>query len=127
RLHELKHLATQYKQKPITVHKKDGTTQTIYRTGKQAEKLTIWRNNKLHEAIHKATDKILEYAINCGASKIIIGRNKYWKQKSKLGEANNQNFVGLPHWKVVQILSYKAKLYGIQVISQPEAYTSQTS
>ena len=127
RLHELKHLATQYKQKPITVHKKDSTTQTIYRTGKRAEKLTAWRNNKLHEAIHKATDKILEYAINCGASKIIIGRNKYWKQKSKLGKSNNQNFVGLPHWKVIQMLSYKAKLYGIQVISQPEAYTSQTS
>ena len=66
-------------------------------------------------------------AIDCGAEKIVIGRNKYWKQKSNMGKQNNQNFAGIPHYQVVKILTYKAKLYGIEVISQPESYTSQTS
>lgn len=119
--------ATKYKQKGFTKHKKDGTTQIIYHTGKKAELLDAWRDRKLTDAIHKATDRVLEYAINCGASKIIIGRNKYWKQKSSMSKQNNQNFVGIPHYKVINMLKYKALLYGIEVISQPESYTSQTS
>ncbi|WP_308556047.1 transposase [uncultured Lactobacillus sp.] len=118
---------TQCKQKGITVHKKDGTIQTIYHTGKRYSRLTEWRNNKILDAIHKATDRVLEYAISCGAEKIIIGRNKYWKQKTKMGKQTNQNFVGIPHRQVIMLLEYKAKRYGIDVISQPEAYTSQTS
>lgn len=119
--------ATAYQQKGFTIHKKDGSKQTIYHTGKKAEALSAWRDCKLTDAIHKATDRVVEYAINCGASKIIIGRNKYWKQKSKMGKSNNQNFTGIPHYRVVKMLKYKALLYGIEVINQPEAYTSQTS
>lgn len=119
--------ATLYKQKGFTVHKKDGTSQTIYHTGKKAEMLSAWRDKKLTDAIHKATDRVVEYAISCGASKIIVGRNKYWKQKSKMGKQTNQNFVGIPHYQVIKVLKYKALLYGIDVITQPEAYTSQTS
>lgn len=123
----LQAIATQYKQKGILIHKKDGTKQWIYHTGKAFSKLTQWRNDKILVAIHKVTDRIIEYAINCGATKIFIGRNKYWKQGSNMGKRNNQNFVSIPHQQVVKILTYKAKRYGIEVIAQPEAYTSQTS
>ena len=127
RMAELQRIATKYKQKGILIHKKDGSKQWIYHTGKAYSKLTLWRNNKILVAIHKATDRIIEYAINCGASKIIIGRNKYWKQRSKMGKQNNQNFVGIPHLQVIKILTYKANRYGIKVVTQPESYTSQTS
>lgn len=123
----LQKVATKYKQHGVLVHKKDGTSQIVYRTGQAFFKLLQWRNNKILEAIHKATDRVIEYAIDCGAEKIVIGRNKYWKQKSNMGKQNNQNFAGIPHYQVVKILTYKAKLYGIEVISQPESYTSQTS
>lgn len=123
----LRHTATQYKQKGFHVKKKDGTTQWIYRTGKSFEHLAQWRNDKILTAIHKATDRIVEYAINCGAEKIFIGRNKYWKNGSNMGRKNNQNFISIPHYRVVQMLTYKAQRYGIEVVAQPEAYTSQTS
>lgn len=124
---ELQAIATKYRQKGVLIHKHDGIKQWIYHTGKACSRLILWRNDKILVAIHKATDRIIEYAINCGASKIVIGRNKYWKQRSKMGRQNNQNFVGIPHLQVVKMLTYKAKRYGIDVVSQPEAYTSQTS
>lgn len=124
---QLQAKATKYKQKGVLIHKKDGTNQWIYHTGKQVKRVTTWRDRKIHDAIHKATDRILGYALDCGASKIIIGRNKYWKQKSNMNKNSNQNFTGIPHYKVIQMLKYKANLYGIDVISQPESYTSQTS
>lgn len=124
---ELQKIATFYKQNGILVHKKDGTTQWIYRTGKSCQRLTQWRNDKILVAVHKVTDRILQYAIDCGASKIIIGRNKFWKQRANMGKRNNQNFIGIPHYRVVQILTYKAECYGIEVVTQPESYTSQTS
>ena len=124
---KLQELATKYKQKGVAVHKKDGTTQVVYHTGRAYSRLTQWRNQKILSAIHKATDRIIAYAISCGAERIIIGRNKYWKQRSNIGKKNNQNFAGIPHYRVVQILTYKANRYGIEVVTQPESYTSQTS
>lgn len=123
----LQRRVAQLKQNGILIHKNDGTSQMIYLTGQRCRHLTEWRSNKILTAIHKATDRILEYAINCGAEKIIVGRNKYWKQKSRMSKKNNQNFVSIPHFRVVQILKYKASRYGITVETQPEAYTSQTS
>lgn len=117
---KLQQIAARYKQKGILVHKKDGTSQMIYHTGKSYSKLTQWRNQKILTAIHKATDRIIAYAISCGAERIIIGRNKYWKQGSNIGKRNNQNFVGIPHFRVVQLLTYKANRYGIEVVSQPD-------
>ena len=44
-----------------------------------------------------------------------------------MGKKNNQNFVGIPHQKMIDMLTYKANLQGISVITTSEGYTSQTS
>ena len=44
-----------------------------------------------------------------------------------MGKRNNQNFVGIPHAKVIDMIKYKANLQGITVIMTNESYTSQTS
>ena len=50
-----------------------------------------------------------------------------FKKKSNKGKRNNQNFVQIPHTTFVQILQYKSKLEGINVILQEESYTSKCS
>ena len=40
---------------------------------------------------------------------------------------DKQHFVQLPHARFIDMLSYKAKLAGIQVILQEESYTSKAS
>ena len=50
---------------------------------------------------------------------------KNWKQKTNIGKANNQNFVSLPHRKLIDQLVYKCEEVGIEVILTEEAYTSK--
>ncbi|MGD1716863.1 IS200/IS605 family accessory protein TnpB-related protein [Dapis sp. BLCC M172] len=58
---------------------------------------------------------------------LIIGHNEDWKQKINLGKRNNQNFVSVPYNKLIEMLSYKAKMVGIDVIITEESYTSASS
>ena len=45
----------------------------------------------------------------------------------QLGKRNNQNVVSVPHRRFIEMLTYKARLVGIQVIVTEESYTSQAS
>ncbi|WP_210407447.1 IS200/IS605 family accessory protein TnpB-related protein [Hydrocoleum sp. CS-953] len=58
---------------------------------------------------------------------LIIGHNEEWKQKLNLGKINNQNFVSVPYNKLIEMLSYKAKMVEINVILTEESYTSASS
>nr|BBH87230.1 hypothetical protein KTC_19810 [Thermosporothrix sp. COM3] len=40
---------------------------------------------------------------------------------------NNQNFVSVPHARFIAMLTYKARLVGIQVIITEESHTSKCS
>ena len=44
-----------------------------------------------------------------------------------MGKKNNQNFIGIPHKIMLDLITYKANLAGITVIKINESYTSQTS
>ncbi|MGD1712209.1 IS200/IS605 family accessory protein TnpB-related protein [Hydrocoleum sp. CS-953] len=57
----------------------------------------------------------------------MIGHNEEWKQKINLGKINNQNFVSVPYKKLIEMLSYQAKMVGIDVIITEESYTSASS
>lgn len=56
---------------------------------------------------------------------IDLGLNKEWKNKINIGRRNNQNFVFIPHSKLIDKIIYKAKLLGINVIVHEESYTSK--
>jgi putative transposase len=89
--------------------------------------LTIKRNNRINDFIHKASSKIIELALDNGISKIIVGNNRDWKRESKLSKKVNQNFVGIPHQAFINKLIYKGKDLGMEVILAEESYTSGTS
>ena len=91
------------------------------------KKLTDWRNEKIRQFAHKASKCIVDYALSCEVNTIVIGKNKSWKRSSDMGKRNNQNFIGIPHQVMIDMIKYKANLAGITVIQTNESYTSQTS
>jgi IS605 OrfB family transposase len=58
---------------------------------------------------------------------IDIGKNDGWKQEANMGKRTNQNFVQIPHARLIAMLTYKAELVGITVKVTEESYTSKAS
>ena len=59
--------------------------------------------------------------------KVLLKKGIIQLPKTKIQIKTNQNFVQIPFEKLVQLISYKAKLQGIQVFLREESYTSQVS
>ena len=93
----------------------------------QLERLDFYRNQKILAFAHEASKRIVEFALSHELNTIIIGKNKNQKRSIDLGKRVNQNFVGIPHQRMIEMIEYKANLVGIVVIQHNEAYTSQTS
>ncbi|MBR3057764.1 MAG: transposase [Clostridiales bacterium] len=94
---------------------------------RKLEKLTAKRNRKIKDYLHKASRKIVDLAEASGVGVIVIGNNHGWKQNSDMGNRINQNFVSIPYKMLVDMISYKARLEGIEVRIVRESYTSGTS
>ena len=94
---------------------------------RRIQKLTRKRNNKIHDYFHKISRKIINYCVDNNFGTIIIGYNRFWKQKINMGRRNNQKFVQLPYYKLISQIQYKSKLIGIDVILEMESYTSKCS
>lgn len=119
-------LHAQYRQCSFVINTKKGP-KTVYYDSRQQQELTCRRNSQILEFAHKASKRIIEYALSCDANTIVIGKNNYWKRSSNMGKRNNQNFIGLPHAQMIDLIKYKAAEAGIKVICHNESYTSQTS
>ncbi|NEO52192.1 MAG: IS200/IS605 family element transposase accessory protein TnpB [Okeania sp. SIO3B5] len=91
------------------------------------KKLTHKRNCRVENYLHTASKRVIDWCINHEIGTLIIGQNQNWKQEIKLGKKNNQQFVNIPHYKLIEMLTYKAQLRGIKVIITEESYTSQSS
>lgn len=91
------------------------------------DNLTMKRNCKINDYMHKASKYLINYAIANDFNTIVIGNNKEWKQKSTMSKIVNQSFVGIPHMKFIEMVQYKAQNVGINVILTEESYTSGTS
>ncbi len=89
------------------------------------KKLTLKRNNKIHDYFHKTSRFIINYCIQNKIKNIVVGYNKNWKYKVELGKVNNQNFAHIPYLKLIGQLKYKGEEVGIQVILNEESYTSK--
>ena len=90
-------------------------------------RLTVKRNNKINDYMHKASKFVIDYAVSNDIHTIIIGNNKNWKQNSSMSKNVNQSFVGIPHQRFIEMIVYKAETAGIRVILTEESYTSGTS
>jgi len=97
------------------------------KTGKAIQKLTHKRNKKINDYFHKTSRKIIEYCVLNDIGTVVIGYNQNWKHNCQLGKRNNQNFVTIPFYKLIQQLEYKAEEQGLTVIKQEESHSSKCS
>lgn len=96
-------------------------------TSRQIQQLSAKRANQVDSYLHKASRWIVNHLIDNKIETLVIGKNEGWKQESNMGKRNNQQFVSIPHARLVEMLQYKADLVGIKVVLTEESYTSKAS
>ena len=96
-------------------------------TSNSITNLTIKRNNKVNDYLHKSSRLFINYLVSNDITDVVIGYNKEWKQGINIGRVNNQNFVNIPYYKLLNMLTYKCELLGITVHITEESYTSKCS
>ncbi len=94
---------------------------------KRLAKLTHKRNMKINNEFHNISKFIIDLCIKHNIGTIVIGKNKDWKDEVNLGNKNNQNFVSIPHNKLIEQIRYKGELVGIDLLVIEESYTSKAS
>ncbi len=94
---------------------------------KKLNKLSNKRENKINDYLHKSSRIIINHLVSSGINTLIVGYNKEWKQEVNIGKRNNQNFVGIPYLKLINMLKYKCKLEGINFTTTEESYTYKSS
>ena len=97
------------------------------KTSKKIQNITLKRNNRINDYLHKATKIFVNYLVSKNINNVVIGYNKEWKQGINIGRVNNQNFVQIPYYKLLNMLTYKCEMEGISVIVTEESYTSKCS
>lgn len=107
--------------------KNRSTVGSIHPETKKMNAFTRTRNNRIKDMFHKISRKLINYCVANNIGKIIIGYNAKWKQNCLIGKKNNQSFVSIPHYQLIRMIQYKAKLVGIDVLLTEEAYTSKCS
>ena len=65
-------------------------------SSKRISRLTLRRNRKIKDYMHKVSRKIVEYMEANSLNTLFVGKNVGWKDSINLGRANNQNFVSIP-------------------------------
>ena len=94
---------------------------------KKLDQLSAYRTNYIRDCFHKMSKKLLEWCKSHGVGCLVLGSNKFWKQKADIGKQNNQNFVSIPFEMLKSMIELKACEYGVTVVRNEESYTSKTS
>ena len=96
-------------------------------TSKRIQRLTFKRNCKIKDYFHKSTSYIVNQLVSDSINTVVIGQNKDWKQDINIGTKNNQSFTSIPHSMFINMLKYKCRLNGINIVCIEEPYTSKSS
>ena len=91
------------------------------------QRLTRCRHQKVDNYLHHASRLIIAILVAKQIGTLVIGKNAQWKTESDLGKQTNQNFVGIPHARLIEMIEYKARLVGMKVIVREESYTSRSN
>lgn len=97
------------------------------RSSKRMRLIDAKHGRRMESMLHEASRCLVDELVFRGASDLIIGYNKNWKQDADMGSKNNQKFVGIPHERFVSMVEYKCELSGIRTRRQEESYTSKAS
>ena len=112
-------------------NKKKATLQSLLKgkrkTSRSIQRLSTKRGFKIDDYLHKASRSIVNQLVQSNISTLVIGKNENWKQDLNIGKVNNQNFTSVPHARLIEMLTYKAQLVGINAIVTEESYTSVAS
>ena len=92
---------------------------------KQLRILELNRKNYIKDYLHKVSRIVINYLIHNRIGTLAVGYNKGCKDCITLGNKNNQAFVLIPLWKLVNYLRYKCELVGIRFEVSEESYTSK--
>jgi len=117
----------QYYNKQLAYYSSLAKTNNNLDWTKRLQQITTKRNNKIDYFLHNSSKTVIDYCLFNNIDTIIIGKNDGWKQKSKMGEKNNQNFIQIPHAEFINKLRYKCEDNGIKLIITEESYTSKAS
>jgi putative transposase len=98
-----------------------------HHTSRKLDRITNKRTRRIDHYMHTASKRLMSLLVTEGRGILIIGKNPLWKQDPTLRKKDAQHFVQLPHARFIEMLSYKAKLVGSQVILQEESSTSKAS
>ena len=94
---------------------------------KKLDQLSTYRTNYIRDCFHKMNRLLMEWCKSHGVGYLVLGSNKFWKQKADIGKQNNQNFASIPFEMLKSMIELKSNEYGITVIRQEESYTSKAS
>ena len=109
------------------------STQTILKpnskvvSSKQLMKVYQKRNRRIEHFMYCTASIILKFCLENNVSKLVIGKNKDWKQEVKLKKKDKQNFIQIPFNSLISKIKEKLSCYGIEVLEQEESYTSKAS
>jgi putative transposase len=107
-------------------NKRVAKAQSIEAT-RQIKKLNSKRDKRIDNYLHTSTRRVIHWCQLNDIGQLIIGNNSGWKQHINIGKKNNQEFTKIPHAKLINLLTYKAQLAGVEVILVEESYTSKAS
>lgn len=96
-------------------------------TSLRLKHFTTRRNHIVKDYRHRASTFVINLLADAGINKLVLGKNKGWKNRVNIGSSHNQNFVFIPHAQFIEMLKYKGSQRGIEVIVQEESYTSKAS
>ncbi len=83
------------------------------------------RNRYIDAFMHATSKAIVDMLIEQKIGKLVVGRNRGWKQEVNIGKINNQKFVQIPFYTLQSKLQYKCELAGIEYVEQEESHTSK--
>lgn len=86
------------------------------------QKLYYKRKQFMNTELHKITKSIINYCVENNIGTLVVGRNKTLKE-----DTYHRIFKQLPVHRIVEILEYKTKEYGITLHVTEESHTSGTS
>lgn len=96
-------------------------------SSRQLMKVYQKRDRRIEHFMYCTTSIVLKFCLENNVSKLVIGKNKDWKQEVKLKKKDKQNFIQIPFNSLISKIKEKLSCYGIEVLEQEESYTSKAS
>ena len=96
-------------------------------SSRQLMKVYQKRNRRIEHFMYCTASIVLKFCLENNVSKLVIGKNKGWKEDVLFKKEDKQNFIQIPFNKLTFKIKEKLSNYGIEVLEQEESYTSKAS